>query len=153
MIFRVKEAIRDALLEIQRLGFVVLPALDGEHIEIYWPGERAAPEIEPLLAILQSDSVALQAILTERTVTVPMSFILGYPWEHPIRHWKNVYRSLSTARSKSARVRGNTRRRASRFTKIEWMASGNRYRGRSPGPLVAERPGIFFPGGKLSCGI
>ncbi len=94
MIYRVQDAIQEALNQIQELGYVVISAHDDEHIEIIWPHDSEPPEIDQLLSILKIDYKTLESILVRHTVAIPLWIIHGYPWEHPLKYWKELYKTL-----------------------------------------------------------
>lgn len=99
MVIRVKEAIKEALDEIQKLGYVILSVRDNEHVEIFWPGQGEPPAIDQLLEIIQTDQEALEVVLSERSVPIPAWLFLGYPWDHSAAEWKKMERE-STLKSK-----------------------------------------------------
>ena len=93
MLNRSKDAIREALDVIQWMGYAVIPADDGTRIECLWIKRESAPNIGPLVEMLESDPEVLEDVLKDRTIPVPMFLLLGYPWKYPTSHWKSLTRA------------------------------------------------------------
>jgi len=105
MITRLEEAMKEALKNIQTLGYIVRSARDGENIEIYWPRENEPPEISPWLDIIQADPEAFEKTLKLRTVGVPMSLVLGYPWDRTLTEWRRLNKKLGTQHNALAKTK------------------------------------------------
>lgn len=95
MVIRVEDAMKEALRKIEVLGYIVRSAQDGENIEIYWPRNEEPPEISPWLEIIQADPSALEKVLEDRSVNVPLWILFGYPWDRSSDEWQQLQKSLT----------------------------------------------------------
>lgn len=95
MIIRVRDAIRDALARIQELGYIVLARQNSNSLEIIWPGEGTPPNIDDMLDVLQMDPTVLNKILKNRTISVPLWILFGYPWDRPALYWQKLRAAFS----------------------------------------------------------
>lgn len=93
---RHSDAVRVALHEIEKLGYIVLPGRQHA-VEVLWLREGPPPDVARFIDILQSDPGTFQQVLCSRTVPVPLWFLLGYPWDQPLKFW--VYLSQQASGS------------------------------------------------------
>ncbi len=96
MVTGISNAVKEALNEIQKVGYSIACSPDQDKIYITWIGSPPPPDISRQLAILQTNPNLLGEALRFHTVSIPLWLILGYPWDRPREHWSRLEKSLSS---------------------------------------------------------